>query len=80
MREITAFKTSDGVIFDNEKQAEAHQEDIIGTMLDDLVPYDERGNMTRLDRQNILTKMLSDPALKVKIKCLYQALTHGDDH
>lgn len=79
MREIEAYETSDGTLFMDEIAARKHQEDIIGEMLDGLVANDNRGNVTRNDRFQILMNMLKDPDLKVKVAALHAALTHGDD-
>jgi len=78
MKEINAFQTSDGLVFTSERSAEEHQQDIIGVMLDGLVPDDDRGNVTRVDRHNILTKMIKDPTLGQKILALHNALSHGE--
>jgi len=72
--EITAYKTSDGQIFENEGKAKAHQEDILGELLDAFLPYDDRGNVTATDRYNLLMKQLKDPDLYKKIKALYQTV------
>lgn len=78
MKEVEAYQTSDGAIFLDEKKAEAHQQDIVGEMLDGLVANDSRGNVTRSDRYSILMTMLRDPELKAKIAALHEALQHGE--
>jgi len=79
MKEVTCFKTSDGKLFENNKKASDHQQDLIGEMLDGLLPDDDRGNLTRADRYNILMKMIKDPALKHKIENLHFALFFNND-
>jgi hypothetical protein len=79
MKTIEAYQTSDGQIFSDDRKAKSHQDDIIGEMLDDLLPNDDRGNVTRSDRHNILMKQLKDPKLKTKIKALYEALTFSEE-
>ena len=79
MRSIYAYETYDGKIFTNEREAKEHQGNIIGQMLDDLLPNDDRGNVTRADRFNLLTKQLADKDLKKKITELYNALHFGDE-
>ena len=79
MKIITAYETSDGKLFSSEQKATKHQADIIGEMLDGLLPYDDRGNVTRIDRFNLLTKMLGDPDLALKINALASAINHRDD-
>ena len=80
MRIITAYQTSDGSIFTDDRKAKSHQEDIIGEMLDGLFPNDDRGNVTRADRYNILMKMIADPELKNKISNLNYALQHSNEN
>ena len=78
MREITAYKTSDGKLFEDEKKAFAHQQDIIGELLDHLVA-DIGGNITRIDRHKTLVATLeSKDRDKIIIK-LYQAITHNQE-
>jgi hypothetical protein len=78
IKQIEAYRTSDGRLFDDEDKARDHQTDIIGQLLDNLLPHDDRGNVTQSDRYNILTKQLSDPALRIKIAALHQALSFGE--
>jgi len=68
-------KTSDGQLFEDERKARSHQEDIVGEMLDGLLPNDDRGNVTRSDRHNLLMKMLKDEDLVKKINALHHALS-----
>lgn len=75
--EVTRYKTSDGKLFESVKKADSHQQDIIGELLDNLLADDDRGNLTRVDRFNILLKMLNDPTLKDKVTALYNAVTWG---
>ena len=76
MREVEVYQTSDSVYFKCADKAIKHQEDIIGEMLDDLIPHDDRGNITRVDRHNLLMKMLNDKELHLKIKELQTALEY----
>lgn len=75
---LAAYQTSDGKLFTDESKAKEHQENLIGEALDDFLPYDDRGNVTRSDRHNILMKQLKDPDLKKKISNLYQILTYEE--
>ena len=79
MKTIIAYQVSDGQIFTSESKAIECQQNVIGEMLDDLVPDDGRGNITRVDRYNILTKMLENPDLADKINALAAALNHEGD-
>lgn len=75
MKTIECYKTSDGLLFENDREASSHQQDIIGEMLDGLLPYDDRGNITQADRYNILTKIMDDKELINKIAQLHYALS-----
>lgn len=74
MKEITAYRTTDGQLFTDERKAEAHQQDIIGEALDNLIANDTRGNITRADRYNMLTETMSDPDFKAKVSALFASL------
>lgn len=78
MKEVEAYETSDGRLFLDDRKATAHQQDIVGEMLDGLVANDDRGNVTRSDRYSILMNMLRDPELKQKVANLHNALQHGE--
>ena len=81
MKEIAAYETSDGTLFEDSRQASSHQEDIIGELLDTLLPHDKRGNITMVDRHNILMEMLSSKELKPLIDKLHYALNfQNNDH
>lgn len=71
---VTAFRTPDDNLFLDENKAVEHLEDLIGQALDDLLPHDDRGNVTQNDRFNLLTKQLKDPKLKSKIATLHHLL------
>jgi hypothetical protein len=79
MKTIEAYQTSDGLLFYNDKKAKEHEENLIGELLDDLLPNDDRGNVTRADRHNILMKQLKDTKLKSKITALYETLTFSEE-
>lgn len=68
MKETIVYKTSDGKMFESKNKALSHQEDLLGEALDDFLPYDDRGNLTSVDRHNILMKQLKDPELGTKLK------------
>jgi len=79
MKIVERYQTSDGKLFEGEKAAKDHQEDIIGELLDDLLENDDRGNLTRSDRFNILSKMLKNPSLKKKINTLAYHLNFDNE-
>jgi len=76
MKQIEAYQTSDGQIFDDEDKAESHQTDIIGELLDGLILDDPKGQFSRIVRRRILLAILDDPNLKSKIADLNKHLQH----
>ncbi len=79
MKEITAYQTTDGRIFTDERSAKSHQQDLIGAALDNLVGNDNRGNITRVDRQSMLINTMKDPFFEGKVKALYNSLFFDED-
>ena len=77
MREITAYETSDGKLFNDERTAQAHQADIIGELLDSLVAQDARGNISRFDRHSMLMETLKQTDLADKVARLHYAIQHS---
>lgn len=72
MKETIVYKTSDGKMFEGKNKALSHQEGLLGEALDAFLPYDDRGNLTRVDRHSILMKQLKDPELGPKLKNLVE--------
>lgn len=58
IKQVIRYETSDGQLFNTEQDAIEYRENQIGELLDSILPYDDRGNMTRSDRHNILMKMI----------------------
>ena len=77
---VTTYKTSDGMLFECDRKAEEHQEDIIGELLDCLLPHDDRGNVTMTDRHNILMKQLKSKDLVNNINALHHALNFHKEY
>lgn len=78
MKVIEAYKTSDGRLFEDESKAQAHQLDIIGELLDALLP-DTGGNITRVDRYRLLMAALENPNRDGLICKLHHAVTYNDN-
>ena len=76
--EVVAYETSDGLLFACERKANEHQADIVGALLDELLPHDDRGNITRIDRHNLLMKMLENDNLIKIINNLHNALKKSE--
>ena len=76
MQPIEVYKTSDGRYFEDKRKAEEHRMNIIGELLDNFLPNDDRGNITTSDRYSILVKQLNDPELAKKVTALYMAVTY----
>ena len=78
MNTIEAYKTTDGQIFEEYPQALSHQSDIVGELLDTLIPIDESGRMTQVDRHKLLMSILKSKELRSIVRQLYIA-TEFDD-
>jgi len=74
--EITAYKTSDGKIFESKDKADYHQSDILGELLGELIAHDKSGRITQTDRHGILMNLLKDPETKRVISKLHEAYSH----
>ncbi len=72
--ELPCYKTSDGKLHECRSKARDHQSDIVGELLDVLLPHDDRGNISQCDRFNLILEQLKDDDLNKKITALYNAL------
>lgn len=78
MKEITAYKISDGRLFEDERKADAAQEDLIGEELDGLLKLFEL-DITRTQEHKALLKVLNKKAVLIKqLDKLTQHLTYKD--
>lgn len=80
MNIVEVYKTSDGKIFESDNKAVKHQVDLLGELLDQFLPHDDRGNVTACDRFNILIKQLKDPGLFCRIKGLAAVVCYMEKH
>ena len=74
MKSIEVYKTTDGTYFEDYRKAADYQEDLIGAALDELMPDDPSGNVTRSARHNLLMQMLKDEGLLSKVEAVAEAL------
>ena len=80
MNTVELYQTSDSKTFADENKALEHQINILGELLDDLLPYDKRGNITRSDRQNLLIEQLKDKMLFNKLNVLSNVVNYAFDN
>lgn len=72
------YKTVDGKLFENEEQAKAHAEDILGEELDGLLKLANL-DITRTQEYKALMAWMKDKdSLKKSIDTLYQILNFGE--
>ncbi len=76
MNTVEVYKTSKGGYFESERLAIDAQIDILGELLDGLLPHDERGNITTADRFNLLINILKKDNLYSLISDLSLAVEH----
>ena len=79
MNTVEVYKTSKGRYFASERKAIDDQVDILGELLDDLLPHDDRGNVTSIDRHNLLMNMLKKDDLYALISDLSLVVEHMQD-
>ena len=84
MREVTAYQTADGRLFCDETQAQAHEDDLIGETIDELLMLaingNERvaGNVTRVDQHQMALTLLRERRRALPIvRKLYEYLSEG---
>lgn len=79
MKEISAYKTADGLLFDSEKQAQQHEDDLLGEELDGLMklfPMDiYRGTLQKA----IIHAMNNKKELKCCLENILQLLDFNED-
>lgn len=72
MREISAYKTADGLIFEDEDKAAAHEIDLIGAALDGLISHVLKLDVTQSEKvKAILPAIKERKALKSTINLLH---------
>jgi len=79
MNTVQVYKTSKGRYFASERKAIGAQVDILGELLDDLLPHDDRGNVSSVDRHNLLMNMLKKDDLYALINDLALVVEHMQD-
>tara|TARA_R110001632_G_scaffold143859_2_gene260016 strand:- start:518 stop:805 length:288 start_codon:yes stop_codon:yes gene_type:complete len=79
MNTVEVYKTSKGRYFASERKAIGAQVDILGELLDDLLPHDDKGHVTYVDRHNLLMKMLKKDDLYALISDLALVVEHMQD-
>lgn len=73
MREVEAYQTADGQLFSCEARARAHEDDLIGETIDELLTLaingNERtaGNVTRTDQYQMALTLLRERRLVLPI-------------
>lgn len=75
MQTIEAYQTVDGMIFNDERRALAHEEDLLGQELDAICLLANINNMTRSDQYSFcINLMKKKPELRKIINTLYKIL------
>lgn len=64
---VRFYQTTDGKSFAIKSDAVSHQSDIIGELLDALIPENEGAGFYRRVKQHVLLQMLNDSALHYKL-------------
>ena len=80
MKEIHAYQCADGLIYEDERKAKAHDDDLLGQELDGLLKmFGFGGQLTRSAEHRALLRLLDKRAeLRVVINTISAILEHGD--
>jgi hypothetical protein len=79
MKEITAFRCSDGSIHSDEKKAQAHEDDLLGQELDGFLRLFELDITRNQEFKGILCAMKKRPALLEAAKLIVNILEDNHD-
>jgi len=81
MKTIEAYQCADGLMFDDEDKAKAHDDDLLGQELDGLLKqFQFGGTLSRNDEYRGLMRLMDNRSeLKKSIISILQILEHGDD-
>jgi hypothetical protein len=78
MKTITAYQSSDGMLFHDERKCRQHQTDIIGADIDGLLMMFELDITRSQQFKAVLTVMGKQPDLISVLRALLVHLEHGD--
>ena len=81
MKTIEAYQCADGLLFDDEGKAKAHDDDLLGQELDGLLKqFQFGGTLSRNDEYRGLLRLMNNRAeLKTSIISILRILEHGND-
>ena len=72
---VEYYKTTDGKVFSTRADAITHQTDIVGELLDGLIPENDSAGFYRGVKQRILLQILEDVGLPAKLASLAKHTT-----
>ena len=80
MKTIEAYQCADGLIFEDEQKAKAHDEDLLGQELDGLLKlFGFGGKLSRNDEwRGLMNLMKNRKELRSYIDTIASLLAHGD--
>jgi len=79
MKEINAYQCADGSIFTNEKQAKAHDDDLLGQEIDGLLRLYQLDISRNQEFKGCLSVMGKRAELKTAALAILAVLNHGED-
>lgn len=79
MREITAFLCSDGSVFQDERRAKSHEEDLLGQEIDGLLRLYSLDITRSEEFKGCLAAMKNRAELKKSVSAILLILEHGEN-
>ena len=76
MKTIEAYQCSDGSIFDDERKAKAHEDDLLGAELDGLLRLFDLDNSRHQEYKSLMKVMGKRKELKQSIDSILQILEY----
>lgn len=75
---ITAYKTVDGVLFQDEEKAKEHEQNLLGAALEKLINLGDAGRLTQSEKFSMALRMMDSLQLKSCVANIHNILTHAE--
>ena len=81
MKTIEAYQCADGQIFEDDRKAKAHDDDLLGQELDGLLKLFKFDSLTRNQEYRSLIQLMNNrKELRTSMDTISRLLEHGQDH
>lgn len=79
MKEITAYQCSDGAIFNDDRNAKTHEDDLLGQEIDGLLKLYKLDISRNQEYKGCLSVMQNRAELRKSVSLILAILEHGED-